>query len=96
MTKRLKDLRFPDFSEFGPPPCSETDPEIFFDQTYLLSGAGRKQLRDVKAICRSCKYQVKCLQWALEHQERGIWGGTTEAERKRIPLTSRKIIRGIK
>jgi WhiB family redox-sensing transcriptional regulator len=96
MTKRLTGLQFPNFSEHGAPPCSKADPEMFFNQSYTSSRAGYKQLREIKAMCNSCPYRVKCLQWALEHQERGIWGGTTEAERKRIPRASRKIILGIK
>lgn len=37
-------------------------------------------------VCRGCDLNVKaeCLQWALDNNERGIWGGTTEQERRKM------------
>jgi WhiB family transcriptional regulator, redox-sensing transcriptional regulator len=36
-----------------------------------------------KAICRACPAQETCLAWAIRHRELfGIWGGTTELERR--------------
>jgi hypothetical protein len=35
-------------------------------------------------ICRVCPVQEPCLQWALEHHETGIWGGTTERRRQEL------------
>ena len=37
-----------------------------------------------KAICRVCPVRLKCLEWAIEHHEFGIWGGTSERERRAI------------
>lgn len=34
------------------------------------------------AICRRCPVKGPCLAWALEHDESGVWGATTEDERK--------------
>lgn len=34
-----------------------------------------------KAICATCEVREPCLQWAIEHEEHGIWGGTTATER---------------
>jgi hypothetical protein len=40
---------------------------------------------DAKAVCATCPVRVECLRWALDSQERfGIWGGTSERERRRI------------
>jgi len=37
------------------------------------------------AACRVCPVRLECLEWALSTRERhGIWGGTTELERRRI------------
>ena len=36
------------------------------------------------AICRTCPIQAECLQHALAHNEFGIWGGTTDIERKEL------------
>ena len=36
-------------------------------------------------ICRGCPVSAECLEWALETRVRyGIWGGTTERERRRM------------
>jgi hypothetical protein len=41
--------------------------------------------RDAKAVCATCPVHVECLTWALANHERfGIWGGTSERERRRI------------
>ena len=36
-----------------------------------------------KAICADCPVRAPCLEYALSIQEQhGVWGGTTEAERR--------------
>jgi WhiB family redox-sensing transcriptional regulator len=38
-----------------------------------------------KAICQHCPARERCLDWALEANERhGVWGGTTPLERARM------------
>jgi WhiB family transcriptional regulator, redox-sensing transcriptional regulator len=35
------------------------------------------------ATCRTCPVVTACLQFAVEHdQMHGVWGGTTEAQRR--------------
>lgn len=34
-----------------------------------------------KQVCTSCTLQEACLEWAVEHQEWGIWGGKDDLER---------------
>jgi WhiB family redox-sensing transcriptional regulator len=37
------------------------------------------------AICNVCPVAVECLAWALDHGEKyGIWGGTSERERRHM------------
>lgn len=37
------------------------------------------------AVCAGCPVRDECLEWALFARERfGIWGGTTEQERRRL------------
>jgi WhiB family redox-sensing transcriptional regulator len=44
-----------------------------------------------KAICSECPVRQACLEHALADREReGIWGGTTERERRRIVRQRRK------
>jgi hypothetical protein len=41
--------------------------------------------REAKAVCSGCTVRVECLTWALTNFEKhGIWGGTSERERRRI------------
>lgn len=42
------------------------------------------QIRIAVAICNSCQFRVACVEWAIEHQEHGIWGGTFEGTRRKI------------
>jgi len=37
---------------------------------------------DALRICRTCPVRDECLAHALDADEHGIWGGTTEAERR--------------
>jgi WhiB family redox-sensing transcriptional regulator len=37
-----------------------------------------------KAICKDCPVKLECLQHALDNDEAGIWGGTTEKERRSL------------
>jgi len=58
--------------------CREADPTIFF-------GATRDDERAAVAVCATCTVQEQCLGFALESRERfGVWGGTSERERKRL------------
>jgi WhiB family redox-sensing transcriptional regulator len=58
--------------------CAETDPEAFFPE----KGGS---VRAAKRVCGACDVRAECLEYALEHDERfGIWGGTSERERRRL------------
>jgi WhiB family redox-sensing transcriptional regulator len=37
---------------------------------------------EAKKICALCPVRVECLEWALEHDEEGVWGGTSDADRR--------------
>jgi WhiB family transcriptional regulator, redox-sensing transcriptional regulator len=62
--------------------CLSADPELFFP----VSATGRsvEQVERAKAVCRSCIVRRQCLQYAIATDEEGVWGGTTEDERRRI------------
>lgn len=38
----------------------------------------------VRETCAHCPVQPDCLQWALDHDEAGVWGGLTEEQRKAL------------
>lgn len=63
--------------------CQHTDPDLFFPAG--STGVAVDQIEVAKAICRSCRVQDECLQFALEsNQEAGIWGGKDEDERRKL------------
>lgn len=61
--------------------CVDVDPELFFS----FDGESRRDLNrrqaEAKAVCARCPVAAACLKWADDHNERGIWGGTTRQER---------------
>ncbi len=43
--------------------------------------AGHQARARAAALCLNCPVLNECLEWALAHDPRGVWGGLTEAER---------------
>lgn len=67
--------------------CRNTDPDVFFPVG--IKGAAEQQIEAAKLICRLCEVQTECLSYALEtNQDSGIWGGTSEIERRSIHKAS--------
>jgi len=57
--------------------CVVADPEWFFP--------GRGQVPDrALNICKGCPVINQCLEYALTHGVTGIWGGTTDEDRKAL------------
>lgn len=40
--------------------------------------------RAVKRVCHRCPLVEACREWAIAHDEFGVWGATTETDRHRI------------
>ena len=58
--------------------CKEVDPDIFHPEQ-------GESNRPAKKICAGCFVSSQCLEYALAtNQEFGIWGGTSEHDRRRI------------
>jgi WhiB family redox-sensing transcriptional regulator len=63
--------------------CQGTDPDLFFPVGDASSGPTLIQIAEAKAVCHRCPVIDQCLSWALDDSPvEGIWGGTTEAERR--------------
>jgi WhiB family transcriptional regulator, redox-sensing transcriptional regulator len=60
--------------------CRDVDPDLFFPLG--TSGASLLQIEEAKQICRMCPVSAPCLRWALDSGDAGVWGGTTEDERR--------------
>lgn len=57
--------------------CFGMDPELFYPER----GASAE---DAKKTCRACVVQDDCFEYAVRtNQNHGIWGGTTERERRK-------------
>lgn len=56
--------------------CKGMDASLFFPER----GEGVSQIR---AVCRTCPVAQRCLDYALENNEKhGVWGGTSERRRR--------------
>ncbi|HZR12564.1 MAG TPA: WhiB family transcriptional regulator [Acidimicrobiia bacterium] len=63
--------------------CRDTDPELFFPVG--ATGLAVDQIAAAKHICAQCTVTGECLEFALAtNQEAGVWGGTTEEERRKL------------
>jgi WhiB family redox-sensing transcriptional regulator len=57
---------------------------VGFPTEMFFPGRGAS-VKEAKAVCSGCKCRESCLQYALDnHGQIGIWGGTSERERRSI------------
>ncbi len=58
--------------------CADRPPGVFFPS----DGVG---VEIAKRICATCEVKAICLEYALRNRiDHGVWGGTSERERRRI------------
>jgi WhiB family redox-sensing transcriptional regulator len=63
--------------------CRDTDPDLFFPVG--TTGPAIEQIDAAKFVCGNCPVQSLCLEFALAtNQDSGVWGGTSEDERRRL------------
>ena len=63
--------------------CRDTDPDLFFPVG--TTGPAIEQIASAKAVCGECDAQSECLEFALAtNQDSGVWGGTSEEERRKL------------
>ena len=66
--------------------CRGTDPDLWFPPRGGDTAAA-------KAVCAGCSVKVECLDFALGRspaEKWGIWGGTSERERRRLRHAMRR------
>lgn len=66
--------------EFEEPACAEVGGDFWFPDKSDSS----REMYLAKSICASCTHKVDCLEWALQYERFGIWGGTTDSQRASI------------
>jgi WhiB family redox-sensing transcriptional regulator len=63
--------------------CRSTEPDMFFP--IGSTGGALDQIAAAKRVCASCEAMSACLDFALAtNQESGVWGGTSEEERRKL------------
>lgn len=68
--------------------CAGEPPGRFFASPSSKRAAGAVD------VCRRCAVRQTCLDFALEHDEVGIWGGTTDRERAHLSDPASAVARG--
>lgn len=69
--------------------CRGADPDLFFPVG--TADSARLRVREAKQVCRACPVRARCLSWAVNAGVTdGVWGGTTEDERRVIRSALRK------
>jgi WhiB family redox-sensing transcriptional regulator len=59
--------------------CGGVDAALFFPE------ADDDPANEAKAVCAECPVRIACFDHAMGNGEKaGVWGGTTERERRRI------------
>lgn len=62
--------------------CREMDPDLFFP--IGTAGESLIQIDAARRVCRTCPVCEPRLRWALNSGSAGVWGGTTEDERRTL------------
>lgn len=63
--------------------CCAADPELFFPRRGTMS-------TKAKEVCAACPVRRECLEQAIETDAWGIWGGTSEEERRALKRRDRR------
>jgi WhiB family redox-sensing transcriptional regulator len=74
--------------------CRGPQATVFFPPAYV-ERKDQKEEREqrAKAICATCPVRTECLEAALVKREKfGVWGGASEAERRRM-IRQRRALR---
>lgn len=64
--------------------CVDVDPELFFPVSAEGSMPYLMQLRKARDVCGVCPVWRQCVDEAVRFGLVGIWGGTTERERRSL------------
>jgi WhiB family redox-sensing transcriptional regulator len=63
--------------------CRQVDTDMFFPSSGESAAYARR-------VCAACEVRRECLEYALAHDERGVWGATTYNQRQAILRARRK------
>jgi WhiB family redox-sensing transcriptional regulator len=80
-------MNFPDLTKGL---CREIGIEPFFPEESMV-----ELYSFARKICSGCVVKQECLEWAVKHEDHGMWGGTTPVERRQIRRNRNIIIQEI-
>lgn len=97
---KFSQVPFPDFD--GTQNCAGKDVEDFYRPTYDKSPTKaeidkdyRKELKAMQ-VCQGCAFWFPCQEWGIANEEFGVWGGTSEQQRRSIRKANGVEIRPIR
>jgi len=59
------------------------NPDLFFPEDFEPKYVRQQVAKRAKIICANCPIKIMCLDYAVSAGMQGVWGGTTDFERKR-------------
>lgn len=68
------------------PKCAEVGGDFWFPE----KAEDSTEIRMAKQLCVSCTHKKECLEWGINNEMFGIWGGLTSKERQRIRVMRNK------
>jgi|UPI0002EE34B7 WhiB family redox-sensing transcriptional regulator len=66
--------------------CRSMDTEFFFSYDGERHGVRARRERAAKQICAQCPVQAECRMHAITLGEYGVWGGTSDGDRRATAL----------
>jgi WhiB family transcriptional regulator, redox-sensing transcriptional regulator len=70
--------------------CYGMDTEIFCGVEGESTNDRVFREQEAVLICRGCELVDECLRWAMTYGERGVWGGTTDEDRRYLRTGKRR------
>jgi WhiB family redox-sensing transcriptional regulator len=64
--------------------CNRMSPELFYISSDTNPQHARNQNQSAREVCGSCDVRDECFDWGIKHEKYGVWGGTSESERRNI------------
>jgi WhiB family transcriptional regulator, redox-sensing transcriptional regulator len=68
--------------------CRSEDPGLFFPVSEI--GPSLWQVERARTVCRRCPVLATCLRYAMDTGQHGIWGATTDGERRAMQQRARR------
>ena len=64
--------------------CRGAPRDLFITPSDSLEDDPPYPSKEAQQFCNLCPIVAECLQWALDHDEVGVWGGTSTYQRRQL------------